>query len=57
MSVINQIEGPIITLRDGRNQAKIFADCGKAAIFRGNTSTRFVVNSAAGLQRLRSIID
>jgi hypothetical protein len=26
VSVINQIEGPIITLRDGRNQVNIAAD-------------------------------
>lgn len=53
VSLINQIEGPIITLRDGRNQEKISPDCGKAATIRGNTSSCFGVNSAAGLQRWR----
>ena len=34
VSVINQIEGPIITLRDGRDQVKFQPTCGKPTTFR-----------------------
>ena len=34
MSVINQVEGLIVTLRDGRDQVKFAPTCGKPTTFR-----------------------
>jgi len=37
VSVINQIEGPIITLRDGRDQVTFPPTCGKPTTFRAKS--------------------
>jgi hypothetical protein len=37
MSVINQIDGPIITFRDGRCPTKLTSGCGKTATFPSET--------------------
>jgi hypothetical protein len=38
--VINQIEGPIITLRDGRDQLKFPPTCGNPTTFRAKLGER-----------------
>jgi hypothetical protein len=38
--VINQIEGPIITLRDGRDQVKFPPTCGNPTTFRAKLGER-----------------
>ena len=55
LSVVTQIDGPIITFRDGRNQATSSLDFGNAATFRSETYARFEVTAAPGSQRERSI--
>lgn len=55
VSVINQIEGLIITLRDGRYSTITFSECGKAATFPSETYTRFGVNATPATQRVQSL--
>jgi len=40
VSVINQIEEPIITLRDGQDQVKFPPTCGKPTTFRDKLGER-----------------
>jgi hypothetical protein len=53
-SVINQIDGSIITFREGWNQARIYPDCCKFATFIEATSARcFGVKCNSAVQRMR----